>query len=83
MAKYQGNHPISGQLFTFDSKAAGDTYAAEVFAATGYRVQLFPVAGSEPEPVVQVTEPAVEAAPKGADVPESVAAAQPGVPANG
>lgn len=83
MAKYSTNHPISGQLFTFDSKASAEVYAAEVYAATGYRPQLFPVAGSEPEPVAQVSDPALELAPKGADVPESVSSAQPGVPTNG
>lgn len=83
MAKYSTNHPISGQLFTFDSKGAADDYAGEVFAATGYRPQLFPLSSSEPEPVAQVSDPVADSAPKGVEAPASVTSAQPGVPTNG
>lgn len=66
---YEVNHPISGQLFSFTRKSDCDVYIAEVFSATGYAVQPVVRGNDDPEPVVTVTDPVGDNAPKGATDP--------------
>lgn len=67
---YEVNHPLSGHLFTFSAKADAEKYVKDVFAATGYAIQAVE-RGTDPEPVVTITDPVTdnENAPKGVTAP--------------